>query len=86
MPHLKTLLLTRNHISKVSVELSQFMPNVESLVLTDNDLTTVEELRALAGFKKLRNLVLLGNMVCELPEYRQQVIAMCAPSLKYLDF
>jgi U2 small nuclear ribonucleoprotein A' len=51
----------------------------------NNKITELQELEKLSGCKKLQRLVLINNLVTELPNYRSFVIAKI-PSLRILDF
>jgi len=51
----------------------------------NNKITELKEIAKLSECKKLQRLVLINNLVTELPNYRLFVIAKL-PSLRILDF
>ena len=51
----------------------------------NNKITELEEIAKLADCKKLQRLVLVNNLVTELPNYRSFVISQI-PTLRVLDF
>jgi len=89
MLRLRTLLLSNNRISRIATETvptpGEALPGLESLVLTNNRFTILPELDALAQFKSLKYLSLLGNEVTKRKNYRLYVIHLM-PNLKVLDF
>ena len=62
-------------------------PHLESLILTNNKITKLEEITKLAQTcgKSLLRLSLVGNLVSQLPNYRQYTIYKL-PNLRTLDF
>ncbi|KAF2423653.1 small nuclear ribonucleoprotein U2, A [Tothia fuscella] len=82
---LRSLLLARNRITNIHPELHKSIPNLTSLVLTQNRITELADLDALTGFGKLTHLVLLENPVVAKENYRYWVINRC-PSVRFLDF
>lgn len=61
------------------------MPNLESLVLTENDVASVDALRPLAPLARLTRLTLLDNPVMQLPDARLAIIHLL-PQLRVLNF
>ncbi|KDN51504.1 hypothetical protein RSAG8_00049, partial [Rhizoctonia solani AG-8 WAC10335] len=61
-------------------------PRLRSIVLTNNAITELADLKPLGTLKYLEFLSLLGNPVREKKHYREWVIWSCAPSLRVLDF
>jgi U2 small nuclear ribonucleoprotein A' len=57
------LLLARNRITGVHPELHKSIPNLTTLVLTQNRIAELSDLDALSGFKRLTHLTLLENPV-----------------------
>ncbi|KAF9908936.1 U2 small nuclear ribonucleoprotein A' [Linnemannia zychae] len=83
---LKTLLLSNNRISKIDPELlSSYLPNLTTLVLTNNAIAELSDLQGLAGGKVLEHLVLLDNPVVKKKYYRLYVIWKL-PTVRVLDF
>ena len=62
-------------------------PHLESLILTNNKITKLEEITKLGQTcgKSLLRLSLVGNLVSQLPNYRQYTIYKL-PNLRTLDF
>ncbi|KAF9147878.1 U2 small nuclear ribonucleoprotein A' [Linnemannia schmuckeri] len=83
---LKTLLLSNNRISKIDPELlTNYLPNLTTLVLTNNALAELSDLQGLAGAKFLEHLVLLDNPLTKKKYYRLYVIWKL-PTVRVLDF
>lgn len=62
-PRLRTIFAAQNRISVIQPNLSSSIPNVTTLVFTNNRLAELADLEPLAGFKRLSYLVLSGNPV-----------------------
>ncbi|GJE87727.1 leucine-rich repeat protein [Phanerochaete sordida] len=82
---LRTLLLANNRIASISTSLHLSVPNLTTLVLTNNDLAELGDLEPLKHVKGLQHLSLLGNPVREKKWYREW-LAWLIPSLRVLDF
>lgn len=82
---LRTLLLANNHVSTVSPALHISLPNLTSLVLTNNNVSELGDLEPLKELKYLRYLSLMGNPVKEKKWYREWLVWRI-PSLRVLDF
>ncbi|OCH96697.1 L domain-like protein [Obba rivulosa] len=82
---LRTLLLANNRISSISASLHLSVPNLTTLVLTNNNVSELGDLEPLKDVKGLRYLSLLGNPVREKKWYREW-IAFRIPQLRVLDF
>ena len=85
LSRLETLLLANNKISAVEPDFAEMCPKLQSLILTNNRVSRLEEVDLLASCTTLVRLSLLGNLVCNLPNYRLYTIGRI-PSLKVLDF
>ncbi|KAG0328340.1 U2 snRNP complex subunit [Dissophora globulifera] len=85
LPRLKCLLLSNNRISKIDTNLSQYLPNLTTVVLTNNAITELSDLDGLAGCKAIEVLSLLDNPVAKKKYYREWVIWK-VPSVRVLDF
>ena len=70
MKRVGTLLCSNNHISKISSSMGRNLPNLRSLVLCNNRIAHLYELRALAKCSALEHVALLDNPVCMHPHYR----------------
>ncbi|EFX71324.1 hypothetical protein DAPPUDRAFT_60299 [Daphnia pulex] len=82
---IKSLLLNNNRILRIADGLGEVIPNLETLVLTNNHLQELGDLDPLAEFSKLTYLSLLSNPVANKQHYRSYVINKL-PSLRVLDF
>ncbi|KAI0359077.1 L domain-like protein [Trametes cingulata] len=82
---LRTLLLANNRISSISPSLHLSVPNLTTLVLTNNNIAELGDLEPLKDVKSLQYLSLLGNPVREKKWYREW-LAWRIPNLRVLDF
>ncbi|KAK3821458.1 MAG: small nuclear ribonucleoprotein U2A [Benniella sp.] len=85
LPRLKCLLLSNNRISKIAPNLSQHLPNLTTVVLTNNAITELSDLDGLAGCKSIEILSLMDNPVAKKKYYREWVVWKI-PSVRVLDF
>ena len=85
LKRLTQLLLHNNRISRISEGLGKALPKLDTLVLTNNQLSTLTELEPLAHCPTITSLVLVDNAVTKVPDYRAFVIALL-PRLKALDY
>ncbi|EUD64801.1 U2 small nuclear ribonucleoprotein A' [Plasmodium inui San Antonio 1] len=85
LQRLKTLILCNNKIARIDSDIFENIPNLNSLVLTNNKLEKLTDLNSLFKAKKLTRLSLLENAVSKLENYREYLIYNL-PSLRYLDF
>ena len=86
MHRLHTLLLASNRISHIAPSIATSTPRLRTIVLTNNLITELADLKPLGTLKHLEFLSLLGNPVREKKHYREWAIWACAPSLRVLDF
>jgi U2 small nuclear ribonucleoprotein A' len=78
--------MSNNRIQRIGPALNESLPQLEMLVLTNNNLTQLPDLDPLAALNgSLRNLSLLDNPVTKKPHYRLYVIHKL-PRLRVLDF
>ena len=82
---LETLMLANNKISAVEPDFAEMCPKLSSLILTNNRLMKLEDIDRLTSCPTLIRLSLIGNLVCNLPNYRIYTINKL-PNLKVLDF
>jgi U2 small nuclear ribonucleoprotein A' len=82
---LKSLLFSNNKIQHVGNKLDKSLPNLGSLVLTNNNIEDLSEIDQLSTLKNLKVLSLLRNPISLLKHYRLYTIYRI-PSLKILDF
>jgi len=85
MRRLRTLLLANNRISTISQSLHLSVPNLTTLVLTNNNVSELGDLEPLQEVKGLQYLSLLGNPVQEKKWYREWLVWRI-PGLRVLDF
>lgn len=86
MLRLRSLYLNNNRVSAIAGEnMTQSLPNLETLVLTNNLFKDLDQLESLQHIITLRHLSLLDNMVTKRDHYRLYVIHLL-PSLRYLDY
>ncbi|KAG2706325.1 hypothetical protein I3843_05G088300 [Carya illinoinensis] len=87
-PHLNrlgTLLINNNRITRINPNIGEFLPNLHTLVLTNNRLVNLVEIDPLASLPKLQFLSLLDNNITKKPNYRLYVINKLK-FLRVLDF
>ncbi|GLC40560.1 hypothetical protein PLESTB_000045000 [Pleodorina starrii] len=82
---LKQLLMNNNRVARVARGLEEFIPNLDTLILTNNRINNLQDIDPLATLSKLENLSLHGNPVMTKANYRLYVISKL-PRLKVLDF
>lgn len=82
---LRTLLIANNRISTISPSIHLSVPNLTTLVLTNNNIAELGDLEPLRQLKHLTYLSLLGNPVREKKYYREW-LAWRIPSLRVIDF
>ena len=80
-----TLLVNNGIVQSFGANLPQTLPNLETLMLTNNQIKDFESLQPLTGCKNLLRLRLHLNPITSLDNYRLIIIHMF-PSLRYLDF
>ncbi|XP_077301366.1 small nuclear ribonucleoprotein polypeptide A'-like U2A [Arctopsyche grandis] len=85
LKRLKCLLLNNNRIVRISENLEQYIPSIESLILTGNQMQELGDLDPLTTLTNLKTLSLLQNPVTYKTHYRQYV-AYKFPELRLLDF
>lgn len=85
LTRLRTLIINNNHITKIAPNLSESLPNIESLILTNNRIVNLPDLDPLADLATLRTLSVLENVVSKKPNYRLYIITKL-PDLRILDF
>lgn len=82
---LKSLLLNNNRICRIAEKIEQCLPQLETIVMTSNNMQELKELDPLKSINSLRYLSLLRNPVTNKPHYRLYVIHKL-PQLRVLDF
>lgn len=82
---LKTLLINNNRIITIADDLAERLPNLEDVILTNNNIQSLGEIHKLASLKRLTRLSLLKNPVTTTQNYRLYVIHKI-PQLRVIDF
>ncbi|TKA62201.1 U2 small nuclear ribonucleoprotein A' [Cryomyces minteri] len=85
LPRLRTLLLARNRVSSIQPTIAKNIPNLSTLVLTQNHINELADLDPLAGCTKLVHLVLSENPVAAREHYRYWILYRI-PSVRFLDY
>ncbi|KAK7064540.1 U2 small nuclear ribonucleoprotein A [Favolaschia claudopus] len=85
LKRLNTLLLASNKISHISPSIHISVPNLTTLVLTNNNFTELGDLEPLKELRFLKYVSLLGNPVRDKKWYREW-LAWRLPGLRVLDF
>ncbi|KII93714.1 hypothetical protein PLICRDRAFT_100454 [Plicaturopsis crispa FD-325 SS-3] len=85
LKRLRTLLLANNRIASISPSIHLSIPNLVTLVLTNNNIAELGDLEPLKELKGLKYLSLMGNPVREKKWYREW-LAWRFPALRVLDF
>ena len=81
----KTLLLSNNLIFRLSDDIKDSLPAVHTLMMANNLLRNLTDLRPLVHLPVLKRLCLIDNNVTKQPNYRAYVINLL-PNLLVLDF
>lgn len=66
--------LSLSHFSRVADNLNEFVPNLDSVILTGNNIQELCDLDPLTHLPKLETLSLLMNPIANLPNYREYVV------------
>lgn len=74
-----------NYFRRIAEGLGEVIPNLETLILTNNHIQELGDLDPLAELPKLTYLSLLSNPVANKQHYRSYVISKL-PNLRVLDF
>lgn len=85
LKRLRSIMANNNQIVRVHENLEENLPNLETIILTNNNLQELGDLDALSTIKTLRTLSLLQNPVAHKKHYRLYVIHRI-PQLRLLDF
>eukprot|EP00922_Rhytidocystis_sp_ex-Travisia-forbesii_P058299 GHVS01086189.1.p1 GENE.GHVS01086189.1~~GHVS01086189.1.p1 ORF type:complete len:187 (+),score=18.11 GHVS01086189.1:32-592(+) len=85
LKRLKTFIVANNRISRLAPDMMDCIPNLTSLVLTNNRLELLYDLVPLFKAKYLTRLVLADNPVASKEHYRLALVYKM-PGLRYIDF
>ncbi|KAJ1495730.1 small nuclear ribonucleoprotein polypeptide A [Baffinella frigidus] len=81
----KTILLSNNLIFRLSDDIKDSLPAVHTLMMANNSLLNLVDLKPLIHLPALTRLCLLDNNVTKQPNYRLYIINLL-PNLMVLDF
>lgn len=82
---LECIYLNNNHVSKLSANLGDSLPKLETLILTNNRIVNLHDIDLLADITTLKTLSLIDNVITKKPYYRLYIIHKL-PTLRLLDF
>jgi U2 small nuclear ribonucleoprotein A' len=86
LQRLECIIAHNNCISSMDNEaIARVLPSLRTLLLTNNDISDINEVKSLQKCKTLQHLSLVGNPVTFIENYRMVVIASL-PFLRTLDF
>lgn len=85
LARLKRLYLSNNRIVAIDGDLHECLPNLEGVILNNNQLAELGDIDPLAKCTKLEVLSLIDNPLCSKQHYRFYVINRL-PALRLLDF
>ncbi|CAH1986119.1 unnamed protein product [Acanthoscelides obtectus] len=85
LKRLKCLLMNNNRIVRAGEHLEEYIPNLETLVLTGNQLDELSDIEPLVKLEKLTTLSLMFNPITAKQHYRLYIVYKL-PQLKLLDF
>jgi len=80
-----SIFASNNRLSSIGDDLALKLPNLETLVLTNNRFENLADLDPLAQCTKIHTISLLKNNVISKPHYRLYLISKL-PALKVIDF
>lgn len=80
-----TILLHNNIVRSISASFPETLPNLHTLMLTNNDIRTFQAIIPLQECVNLTRLALYLNPITTVPNYRL-LVAKLLPSVHYLDF
>jgi len=82
---LKMILLSNNRVARIAPGLGDVIPNLNTLILSNNKIESFTDLDNLSSLTKLKFISLLGNPVVQKPNYRLYIISKI-PGIKVIDF
>eukprot|EP00123_Amoebidium_parasiticum_P017437 comp23852_c0_seq1/m.41695 comp23852_c0_seq1/g.41695 ORF comp23852_c0_seq1/g.41695 comp23852_c0_seq1/m.41695 type:complete len:264 (-) comp23852_c0_seq1:778-1569(-) len=85
LKRLKCIFLNNNRVARVGLNIHEYLPNLEELILTNNNVSEFTDIESLAGCKQLKRLTLLRNPVTTRKNYREYIVYLI-PSVTLLDF
>jgi len=85
LKRLKMILLNNNRVCRFEEHLEKSLPQLDTLVLTNNNVQELVDIDPLASLKTLTNICFLRNPVANKPNYRLYLIYKI-PQLCVIDF
>lgn len=82
---IRMLLINNNRITTIADNLHEVLPNIEDLILTNNNISSFGEIAKLSQCKRLTRISLLQNPVTTIENYRLFIIHKI-PQLRVIDF
>ncbi|KAJ1937107.1 U2 snRNP complex subunit, partial [Linderina pennispora] len=86
LPRLRCLYIADNRIVSIESSLGEFLPRLEALILTNNEISELIELEPLRGLENLTSLSLANNPVMRKKNARLWCIWRLPKTLRVLDF
>ncbi|KAJ2610372.1 U2 snRNP complex subunit [Coemansia sp. RSA 1365] len=86
LQRLQSIYIADNRVSSIERELATHLPQLHTLVLSNNDIAELVDLEPLREFKELQYLSLVNNPVAFKPYTRLWCIWRFSDSLRVLDF
>ncbi|KAJ1900531.1 U2 snRNP complex subunit [Kickxella alabastrina] len=86
LKRLHSLYLADNRIASIERNLAEYMPNLQTLVLTNNDISDLVDLEPLRNMERLEIVSLVNNPVMRKPHARLWCVWRLSSSLRVLDF
>lgn len=80
-----TLLFNNNLVKRIGSNFPDTLPNLHTLMLTNNSIRTFEDIKSLQNCHNLVRLSLMLNPITATPNYRLITIKLF-PTLRFLDF
>lgn len=85
MKRLKYIIASNNRIFRIENDLYRYLPNINTIILINNDIEELGDLDPFGQFQSLEHLSLMDNPVTSKKYYRQYLIYQCK-KLRVLDF
>jgi len=85
LKRLKMLIMNNNRVCRFEERLEECLPQLDTLVLTNNNLQELTDIEPLKTVKSLTNISFFRNPITTKPNYRYFVIH-CLPQVRVLDF
>eukprot|EP01097_Dermamoeba_algensis_P004874 TRINITY_DN312_c0_g1_i1.p1 TRINITY_DN312_c0_g1~~TRINITY_DN312_c0_g1_i1.p1 ORF type:complete len:239 (-),score=36.02 TRINITY_DN312_c0_g1_i1:284-1000(-) len=85
LPRLSSLLLSNNRVTKIAKSLEESIPNLQTLILTGNNVANLSDIDPLSTLPKLNCLSLLENPITKRAHYRYYVVHKLR-TVRLLDF